>query len=73
MFPLSKLMISASWCKKHGNDDNNGDNGYDYALAACMEGVGNDDELDYGYATAACMEGDDDDDDDGGYDYAPAA
>ncbi|KAM1046765.1 hypothetical protein FF1_026190 [Malus domestica] len=73
MFPLSKLMISASWCKKHGNDDNDDDDGYDYALAACMEGIGNDDELDYGYATTACMEGDDDDNDDGSYDYAPAA
>ncbi|KAM1155312.1 hypothetical protein ACFX2B_025985 [Malus domestica] len=74
MFPLSKLMISASWCKKHGDDDDDGDDGYDYALAACMEGVRNDNDLGYGYATTS-MEGDDDDDDDddGGYDYALAA
>ncbi|KAM1201471.1 hypothetical protein EV1_017502 [Malus domestica] len=72
MFPLSKLMMSASWCKKHGNDDD-GVDGYDYAPAACMESDGNDDDSDYDYAPAASMEGDDDDDDDGGYDYAPAA
>ncbi|TQD90485.1 hypothetical protein C1H46_023923 [Malus baccata] len=71
MLPLSKLMISASWCKKHGDDDDVGDDRYNYAPTTCMEGVDNDDDLDYGYAPAESIEGDDDDD--GSYDYAPAA
>ncbi|CAN6699616.1 unnamed protein product [Malus baccata var. baccata] len=79
-------MIRASWCKKHGDDnddclvvqkarrdDDDGDDGYDYASATCIEGVGHD--MDYGYAPAASMGWKviDDIDDDGGYDYAPAA
>ncbi|CAL9027950.1 unnamed protein product [Prunus brigantina] len=75
MLPLSKLIISASWCEVHGDgvNDFNGDD--IFALAACIEGDGDDDDSDYDYApaAAAAMEGDDDDDDDGGYDYAPAA
>ncbi|KAI5320523.1 hypothetical protein L3X38_040231 [Prunus dulcis] len=63
MFPLSKLIISASWYEVHGDgvDDFNGDD--IFALAACIEGDGDDDDSDYDYAPAA-MEGDDDDDDD---------
>ncbi|KAM0969479.1 hypothetical protein ACFX1T_017626 [Malus domestica] len=73
MFPLSKLMMSASWCKKHGDDHNDSVDGYDHASAACMKSDGDDNDSDYDYAPATSMEGDDDDDDDGGYDYAPAA
>ncbi|KAI8570917.1 hypothetical protein RHMOL_Rhmol01G0076100 [Rhododendron molle] len=66
--PLISMVI-VSWCKKHPD----GDDGYDYAPAACMEGDGDDDnDGDYDYAPAAPLEGDDDDDD-GDYDYAPAA
>ncbi|KAK3210816.1 hypothetical protein Dsin_015522 [Dipteronia sinensis] len=64
-------MNPTLWWKKHGDGDDDGDDGgYDYAPAACIEGNG-----DYEYAPTASMEGDDDDDDDddGGYDYAPAA
>ncbi|GFY96285.1 hypothetical protein Acr_11g0005910 [Actinidia rufa] len=61
-----------SWYKKHPNGDNDGDNGYDYAAAACVEGDGDDDDRDYDYAPAASTEGDDDNDD-GSSDYAPAA
>ena len=65
------VMNNLSWWKKHGDRDDDGDDGYDYAPAACIEGDGDDDDGDYDYAPAASMEGDDDDDD--GYDYAPAA
>ena len=74
-FKLKETVMNPSsrW-KKHGDGDNDGDDGrYDYAPAACIEGD-DDDDGDYDYAPAASMEGDDDDDDDGGgYDYAPAA
>ncbi|KAF7135916.1 hypothetical protein RHSIM_Rhsim08G0067100 [Rhododendron simsii] len=69
---ISKVIVS--WCRKHPDGDDDGDNGYDCAPAACMEGDGDDDDGDYDYAPAAPLEGDgDDDDDDGDYDYAPAA
>lgn len=55
-----------SWRKKHADVDD----AYNYALAACLEEDGHDDDKYYDYAPAALLEGDDDD---GGYDYAPAA
>lgn len=58
--------MPSSWCKKHGDEL---DDGYDFAPAACIEGDGDDGDNDY--APAALMEGDDDDD--GSYNYAPAA
>ncbi|KAK8550230.1 hypothetical protein V6N12_038950 [Hibiscus sabdariffa] len=70
MSPLSKVV--ASWCKKHVDGDDDDNDGFDYAPAACIEGNGDDDDGDYDYAPAASLEGDDDDDD-GSYDYAPAA
>ncbi|KAF7154749.1 hypothetical protein RHSIM_Rhsim01G0088300 [Rhododendron simsii] len=71
--PLISTVI-VSWCKNHPDGEDDGDDGYDYAPAACMEGDGDDDDDDgdYDYAPAAPLEGDDDDDD-GDYDYAPAA
>lgn len=42
------MTIGFSWCKKRSD----GDDGYDYAPAACMEGDG-DDDGDYDYAPAA--------------------
>ena len=68
---ISKVIVT--WCKKHPDGDDDGDDGYDYAPAACMEGDGDDDDRDYDYAPAAFMEGDDDDDYDDGNDCAPAA
>lgn len=50
--------------------DDEGDNGYDYAAAACLEESGDDNDGDYDYAPATSPEGDDDD---GDYDYTPAA
>ena len=70
MSPISR--IAASWYKKHADGDDDSDDGYDHAPAACIEGNGDDDDGDYDYAPAASLEGDDDDDD-GTYDYAPAA
>lgn len=42
--------------------DDNGDDRYDYAPVACLEGGGDDDDGDYDYAPASFLEGDDDDD-----------
>ncbi|XVE54353.1 hypothetical protein DITRI_Ditri03aG0073800 [Diplodiscus trichospermus] len=72
MYPISKVV--ASWYKQNAD----GEDGYDYTPAACIEGNGDDDDDDdddgdYDYAPAASLEGDDDDDDGGSYDYAPAA
>ncbi|WRX33470.1 hypothetical protein QQP08_025957 [Theobroma cacao] len=69
---LSKVIV-ASWYKKHPDGDDDGNDGYDYAPAACIEGNGDDDDGDYDCTPAASLDCDDDDDDDGSYDYAPAA
>lgn len=55
MFPISKKVIG-SWWKTHTDGDDDGDDGYDYAPAACTEGDGDDDDGDYDYAPAASME-----------------
>ena len=34
------------WCKKHADGDDDGDDGYDYAPAATLEGNGDDDDGD---------------------------
>ncbi|KAL9340663.1 hypothetical protein Peur_066882 [Populus x canadensis] len=65
---MSKTINIASWSIRRHAD---GDDGFDYAPAACLEGDGDDEDRDYDYAPVVSMEGDDDDD--GGYDYAPAA
>ncbi|KAA8535036.1 hypothetical protein F0562_030039 [Nyssa sinensis] len=74
-FPKKMSLFSKpidSWFKRHGDGDDDGDDRYDHAPAACMEGDGDDDDGDYDYAPQ--HEGDDDDDDDDdSYDYAPAA
>lgn len=43
---ISKVTVPSSWCKKYGD-------GYEYVLAACVEGDGDDDDGDYDYAPAA--------------------
>lgn len=57
MYALTKPIdnaIFASWCiNKHADGDDDGDDGYDYAPAACIEGDGDDDDGDYDYAPAA--------------------
>lgn len=53
MFPISRTV---SWWKMHVDGDDDGDDGYDYAPAACTEGDGDDDDGDYDYAPAASME-----------------
>ncbi len=69
---FNSKAFAPAWYKKHGDGDDDSDDGYDYAPAACIERDGDDDDDgNYDYAPAASMEGDDDDDD--GYDYAPAA
>lgn len=49
---ISKVIVS--WCKKHPDGDDDGDDGYANAPAACMEGDGDDDDDDgdYDYAPA---------------------
>ncbi|KAF7153665.1 hypothetical protein RHSIM_Rhsim01G0088400 [Rhododendron simsii] len=47
------LKVIVLWCKKHPDGDDDGDDGYDDAPAACMEGYGDDDDGDYDYAHAA--------------------
>ncbi|KAG6767145.1 hypothetical protein POTOM_028324 [Populus tomentosa] len=50
---MSKTTNIASWSIRRHAD---GDDGYDYAPAACLEGDGDDEDRDYDYAPAASME-----------------
>lgn len=57
MSPLSMVAIVVPWCNQHedGDDDDN-DDGYDYAPAASMDSDDGDDDDDdggYDYAPAA--------------------
>lgn len=50
---ISKVIVPSSWCKKYGDGYDEGEDGYDCVLAACVEGDGDDDDGDYDYAPAA--------------------
>ncbi|PIN21193.1 hypothetical protein CDL12_06114 [Handroanthus impetiginosus] len=47
------MDIRCSWCEKRAVHDDNGYDGYKYALAAFEENEGDDDDGDYDYAPAA--------------------
>lgn len=50
---ISKVIVPSSWCKKYGDGYDEGEDGYEFVLAACVEGDGDSDDGDYDYAPAA--------------------